>query len=263
VSNSLGNLAIVSGANTSYEVPNDGVKAILIGNESGLTVTITMESGGVQKTLYPGLLDWFPVKKGFTGLVKIAPITILGNVASWPSSSLVFDVVGMLDTESQGTYPIALPRQTVGNVVTAQVSNTVPIVMNMPGVVLVGTTSGTVTLWQWLTGDFLYTDLFFNGYKNASAPNQTIAPPIAYTSLAMVSVGGIAVPNSSGIFKFTSGGITQNVNVPSAVGGGGHNTVTRVQSFTPMAEVSGGFDTIFIDGSYTGTATGWVHIVGI
>ncbi len=87
----VGTLAITSGNDTSFQVPNDGVKAILIGNESGLTVTITMESGGVQKTLYPSSLDWFSVKKGFSGRIKIHPVTVLNNVAAWPASSLIFD----------------------------------------------------------------------------------------------------------------------------------------------------------------------------
>src|SRR5712692_7423644 len=106
MSNYLGSKVIASGVNDYFQAPDSGVKAILIGNESGLTCTITMESGGVQKTLYPGQLDWYPVKIGFTGNIKISPSTILSNVAAWPSSSLVFDAIGLNDSEEASQYPV-------------------------------------------------------------------------------------------------------------------------------------------------------------
>lgn len=115
----LGNLAITSGVDATFQgAPSEGVKAILIGNESGLTVTITMESGGVQKTLYPSTLDWFNVNPGFSGNILIHPISILNNVSSWPASSLLFDAIGLNDPEEASMYPLALQRNTnVGNVV--------------------------------------------------------------------------------------------------------------------------------------------------
>lgn len=115
MSSSLGPLVIAANAATSFQTPNDGVKAILIGNESGLTVTITMESGGVQKTLYPSTLDWFQVNKGFTGNIKITPTVILNNISTFPSSSLIFDAIGLNDPEDASMYPVSLNRSmTVG-----------------------------------------------------------------------------------------------------------------------------------------------------
>ncbi|SRR6266849_293929 len=106
----VGTLPIVSGQDTSQKVPTSGIKAVLIGNESGLTVTIAMEGGGVQKTLYPSMLDWFAVKPGFTGNIKVHPVTVLNNVAAWPSSSLIFDAIGVHDHENASMYPVAIPR---------------------------------------------------------------------------------------------------------------------------------------------------------
>src|ERR1700737_1019074 len=108
MSSSLGSLAIVANTAATFSAPNSGVKAILIGNESGLTVTITMESGGVQKTLYPSVLDWFAVNPGFTGTIKITPTVILNNSSSFPSSSLIFDAIGLNDPEQASMYPISL-----------------------------------------------------------------------------------------------------------------------------------------------------------
>jgi len=126
MSMSLGTLAIAANTNTSFDAPNQGVKAILIGNESGLTVTIAMESGGVQKTLYPGTVDWFDVRKGFTGNVKISPVAILNNVSTFPSSTLIFDAIGLNDSEQASMYPIALPSRNtnIGNTVSSSVTST-------------------------------------------------------------------------------------------------------------------------------------------
>jgi hypothetical protein len=118
VSFNVGSLTIAAGTPDTFKAPSDGMKAIIIGNESGLTVTVTMESGHVQKTLYPGILDWFAVKKGFTGNIKLNPEAMLSNVALWPSSSLIFDAIGIRDPEEATMYPISLPRVTnTGNTV--------------------------------------------------------------------------------------------------------------------------------------------------
>jgi hypothetical protein len=116
MSHSLGTLAITANKPAIFQAPNEGIKGILIGNESGLTVTITMESGGVQKTLYPSMLDWYAVNPGFTGNIKIAPAVILNNVTSFPASSLVFDAIGLNDSENASMYPVHMPRNTnIGN----------------------------------------------------------------------------------------------------------------------------------------------------
>ncbi len=114
----LGTLSIVSGKNTAFVAPFAGLKAVLIGNDSGLTVTVTMEHCGVQKTLYPGVLDWFSVRSGFTGVIRVSPYTVLNNVAAWPASSLIFDAIGLGDPEHADMYPVAMYRViNSGNVV--------------------------------------------------------------------------------------------------------------------------------------------------
>lgn len=115
----LGTFPISANNNTLFEAPSKGIQAVLIGNESGLTVVITMENGGVAKTLYPGTVDWFQVNEGFTGNVKIAPIALLSNVATYPSSFLGFDAIGIRDPEQASMYPLALPSRNtnVGNVI--------------------------------------------------------------------------------------------------------------------------------------------------
>lgn len=86
MSYSLGTLTISAGTNATQEAPSSGAKAVIIGNESALTCKITMEGGGVAKTLYPGVVDWFEIRQGFTGNIQISPSAVLLNGASFPSA---------------------------------------------------------------------------------------------------------------------------------------------------------------------------------
>lgn len=137
MSQNLGTLAITSGQPTVFSsAPPMGARAVVIGNESGLTCTITMEGGNVQKTLYPGTVDWFTIKPGFTGTIRVSPTAILNNSSSWPASSLVFDAIGINDEEQAYMYPISLVRNTnIGNSVSTSVTSTNAIsnTTNAPG----------------------------------------------------------------------------------------------------------------------------------
>jgi len=125
----LGTLPITSGKNTAFIAPSNGLKAILIGNDSGLTVTVTMENCGVQKTLYPGVLDWFAVRRGFNGVIRVSPYTVLNNVAAWPASSLIFDAIGLNDPEHADMYPVAMYRVINSGNVVAPVVVTNPLTL--------------------------------------------------------------------------------------------------------------------------------------
>jgi hypothetical protein len=147
MSSQLGSQVIASGSDSTFSVPSDGIKAILIGNESGLTCTITMESGGVSKTLYPSTLDWFQVNKGFNGTIRIHPYTILSNVATFPASSLIFDAISVSDPEQASMYPLQLTRNTnVGNSISTTLG-TASAVQND------GSTSGTSVVEATVLGD--------------------------------------------------------------------------------------------------------------
>jgi hypothetical protein len=140
VSSFLGTLVIAANTRDSFDAPNDGVKAILIGNESGFTVTVTMESGGVQKTLYPSTVDWFEVRKGFSGKILVNPLVVLNNTATFPASSLIFDAIGLNDPEQATMYPIALPRNTnIGNTVSTTSVNTLTNEGNSVGTEIIDT----------------------------------------------------------------------------------------------------------------------------
>lgn len=107
---SLGTINIAAGVNTSFKAPPTGVQALVIGNESGLTCVVTLEGTGTQKTLYPGTVDVFPVGIGFSGIVFVAPSSLIGTAILYPGTFLACDAIGIGDNLNYGAYPMALPR---------------------------------------------------------------------------------------------------------------------------------------------------------
>src|SRR5229473_3731643 len=108
----LGIQAVVANTPASFRTSSQGYSGLLIGNESGLTVIITLDGTGHSKSLYPGVVDYFPLTSGYTGTVIIGSTAQLNNVASWPSSFIQFDAVGIHEHINLNAYPLTLPRLT-------------------------------------------------------------------------------------------------------------------------------------------------------
>lgn len=109
----LGSITIASGVNTTFTVPSDGMQGIIIGNLSGLDCSISMIGGGISKTLFPSSVDFFPVKRGFTGVISIVPSSTLSNVPSFSANTLRFNAVGINEDINQNAYPSILPAQSI------------------------------------------------------------------------------------------------------------------------------------------------------
>lgn len=108
----LPDIQLQSGVAVSTNVPLF-VAGYIIGNESGLSVTVEMQGLFNPKNLYPGTVDFFPCKANFSGNILINNVTMLSNVSSWPSSFLTVDMVTLQDKIDTSLYPMALPtRQT-------------------------------------------------------------------------------------------------------------------------------------------------------
>ncbi|SRR6266487_2945832 len=119
MSHFYGTIDIVAGVRQFADVGASGISGVLIGNESGLTVVITMQGANTSRSLYPGTVDWFPLptNSSFNGQVQIDPTANLNNIASWPGSYVQIDTFGVNEAP-QGYYPMGLPRNTnVGNTV--------------------------------------------------------------------------------------------------------------------------------------------------
>lgn len=106
----LGQLPITAGINGRFLAPTTGLQALIIGNESGLSVVVTLEGTGTSKSLYPGTVDVFPIKGGFTGNVLVTPTIQITTAILYPGSFLSFDAIGLNESLNYGAYPIALPR---------------------------------------------------------------------------------------------------------------------------------------------------------
>jgi hypothetical protein len=237
----LGNQSITSGTDALFQgAPHEGVKAILIGNESGLTVTITMEGGGVQKTLYPSTVDWFQVKQGFTGTIRIHPISILNNVSTFPASSLVFDAIGLDDPEQASMYPISLTRNTnVGNSINTTLG-TASAVQND------GSTAGTSIVESTVLGD---------GASGVSLTNA------GHLSLGTVTNNGLFhFVGSAGNVDIASTGamsVDNKINFNLATAETGNDFTVNVATGHKIALQNNGSDAVDINGSGLQLANGF------
>lgn len=144
-----------------------------------------------------------------------------------------------------------------------QIEGWMYMVDNPPDVTLNGTTAGTAHLWEMVFHNRKEVLIFFAGYENSTSTRQSIVLPTPFSTIAMARATGIGSPDSKGVYFYLSG-TAQNVTVPSSLSGGGHSTITGgpLASWTPIAGIASGFDTIEIDGNYTGPANGIVHLVG-
>jgi len=128
--NFFGTLPLTSGVRTFANIGAEGLSGCVIGNESGLTCIITMQGSNLARSLYPGEVNFFPVGRGFTGIVQIDPSTQLANSSSWPGQFLQIDTYGSNEQPS-GVYPLQLTRSTnVGNTVVTSAGVTADTLVN-------------------------------------------------------------------------------------------------------------------------------------
>src|SRR5260370_21090096 len=104
----LGTSTIVAGVQGTITVVNSGIQGLIIGNESGYEVSVTLEGSGISKTLYPGTADFFPYHRGFSGVVTWNTVTSLANVRNYPGKSITFDAVGITDNFDSTSYPMSI-----------------------------------------------------------------------------------------------------------------------------------------------------------
>src|SRR5687767_15023506 len=95
------------------------------------------------------------------------------------------------------------------------------LAINTTAVSGTGTTAGSAQLYQFMRGTLKIAILHFNGYRNASATEQTIALPVAYTTKCFVfmATGKPVRPYSGGSPQSSS------VRVITALAAGGGTTV--------------------------------------
>jgi len=107
----LGQLPLINGIKATFNTPFTGLKGLIIGNESGLDCDIQLGPSGVCKKLYPGTIDFFEVRLGYTGYVDVTPTLGIASGILYPSSYLTFDMVGKNENIDTSVYPMSLGRQ--------------------------------------------------------------------------------------------------------------------------------------------------------
>lgn len=234
-----------------------------IGNPGGLSLsTNTLDNEGNA-----GSYKWLNVVPSDTaGLSSFQGLVDGTFLIQADRAGTLTQVLKVVPAASVGTTSLFLGETTRTAEFPGVLQFDAPLLNATTDTIINGPTAGTITIKQWMTGGRIWTDLVFQGYENAPAPQQVVVLPTRYSKGAKISVGGIGNPNSKGIFKLTdgAGGGAVAINIPSALGGGGHTGVTSMQSFTYNGEATAAFDRIWVDGSYTGT-TGYaeINIVGV
>lgn len=111
----FGKVPLVAGATQTLDMGGLGLSGIVIGNESGLTLTVELQGANSKTTIYPGTVDFIatPIGRNWNGNLIITPSSDLGNVNFWPGSYAYIDVYGSGETP-KGSYPLSLNR--AGNI---------------------------------------------------------------------------------------------------------------------------------------------------
>jgi hypothetical protein len=256
----FGTLTIAAATPASIDVGRGGLSGVLIGNESGLTVIVTMQGANVSRSLYPGTIEWFPIANGspFNGNILFNPQANLSNTSSWPSSYLQIDTYGPSE-KPQGTYPVSLPRSNnVGNTVTTTGGST-PTTMNFDGGKITSDGSGNITEQGTLTA-------------NALSISGLITSTLANPGLALSLLGKISVDNGA-ITTDGSGNITTTGNITVAGNSSTNNSTYFMKAYKLGALIltfvrsTGGFTNIpvpipcttFFLAIHVGTTVSFLH----
>lgn len=118
--NQFGKIPLTPGQVVLEDVGGTGLSGVVVGNESGYTLTVELQGAGSKRTLYPGTVDFFevPGNKTWSGNLKLTPSPDLSNISAWPGSYAYVDTYG-IGEKPAGTYPMALNRAgNLGNQVT-------------------------------------------------------------------------------------------------------------------------------------------------
>jgi len=133
--------------------------------------------------------------------------------------------------------------------------------LNLTGISVAGTTSGTATLYQFLQGTIKAFYLYYNGYRNSTATEQKITLPRAFTGRSHAFANG-GIP----ITHLYLAGVPQSfaivTTLPSGTGAGGTTTQTALNGYS-SAEVVGPFDSVGLGVSQSLTFTSGLLVLGI
>lgn len=118
---------------------------------------------------------------------------------------------------------------------------------------LVGTTAGSIDMYQDFVGDIKRVILVFNAYRNATANPQVMAIPAPFTKGAQMLIGNINCTMAC-----LAGGVAQNINHYA----NGAQTVATSVTAGNIAECASAFDSVSFVNSGASNTTCIVTILG-
>lgn len=134
------------------------------------------------------------------------------------------------------------------------------IAVNMSPVVVNGSTSGNMTLYQPFRGaHFKVALIYFNSFRNNGGHTQGIVLPTAFADRSKMICGDLP---STGV-SFQKSGVSNSVAVFNTIAsaGGGVNNITVVNS-NSIGEILGGWDTMIVPTGGSQNISGVMLIVG-
>jgi hypothetical protein len=239
--------------------PFSGALATLeLDNESGCGLQITWVGGGGGFPLMAGAWKTINVPPNATGIRYRVNYVL-------PNQSVSLLVGAYYNPNEPPPQQLTLGNSPIGVTQTSQPVQTLNAPLDVAlasGVVVVNGSQGSVTCWQWVTGQFIYTEIFFDGYENTTSGAQNLVLPVPYASLSWANVGGVGAPNTLNM-QFLKAGNPITLHFPTAFTGGNYTAGNTCKSYIPYVEMTTGWDTLAIPNGYTANASGWIHIVGV
>jgi hypothetical protein len=138
------------------------------------------------------------------------------------------------------------------------------LVNNDAGQSIVGTTSGTATLYQFLRGNVKAFFLYFTGYRNSTSTEQKITLPQAFAHYAhYYAAGGIPQMHFYNGGSQVNGKISTITNFPSPPGPGNSTSGLNAINGLGYGDVSNAFDAIGLGVSLPQSYTTGLFVIGI
>lgn len=195
-------------------------------------------------------------------------LEVLGNNTVIQGCDSSFNLNNILGVDGSGnTFAQAHPTGNQFNVYNKDGSNIATfdgpsqsLQITTTGVSLNGTTNGTVTIYEFLTGVHVKALLvYFNSYQNNSGTEQHLNLPVAFTTKAIVLTA-----NCKPLTPYSGGSaLTNNVRVLTTLAsGGGSTNLQNNISGNSIGYFTGAFDGIGFGTNQASTATDIAFIIG-
>lgn len=135
--------------------------------------------------------------------------------------------------------------------------------VNPTPVTVTGTTAGNATLYQFLQGTLKAFFLFYNGYRNSTATEQTLTLPTAFTTYAIFHASGGIPPTHI----YSGGSVLSSkfevvTGLPVGSGAGATSTQSAANGFS-YGDITSGFTGVGLGTSQGQTFVGGLLIIGI